>query len=247
MDNVSLLWQQYKQGSNKAKNKLIETYCNLVHIIVGRICIGNKYGIFDKEDLYNYGIIGLIEAIERFNPQQGVKFETFASMRIKGQIIDNIRKSNWLPKDVQRSIQELEKAYEELAVAGKPLTDENLMSMMGIDKEKLRKILNYANQSNLLYLDNFVQNSEEDRFIDILPDEGTNPLENLVNQDILVRLTDAIKKLSVKEQMVLNLYYYEELTLKEIGLILNLSEARISQIHSKAINRLRLMLKKEAG
>lgn len=244
MTNVSLLWQQFvEQGSVEAKNKLIQTYSGLVHILVGRICAGEKYGIFDKEDLYSYGIIGLIEAIERYNPQHGVKFETFATLRIRGQIIDNIRKSNWLPKDISKSIRELDAAAEQLSAAGISVDDENLMKFLNIDKARLDKILRYANQSNLIYLDNFIHGeNNEERFIDNLPDNQISPLDSIITKQNTIELSEAITKLTEKEQMVLNLYYYEELTLKEISLILELTEARISQIHSKIIQKLRLLL-----
>lgn len=240
MANVSLLWQQYLQHqSTEAKNRLIETYSNLVHVIVGRICTGDKYGIFDKDDLYSYGIIGLIEAIERFSPQHGVKFETFATLRIRGQIIDTLRKSNWLPKEIKRSIGELEEASEQLAAAGLPINDENIMEIMGIDKAKLDKIMRYASQNNLIYLDNFISGENEDRYLENVPDNQLAPLEMIINKQTAHELAKSIKKLTDKEQTVLSLYYYEELTLKEIAIILNLSEARISQIHTKIIQRLR--------
>lgn len=240
MTNVSLLWQQYLQNKSiDAKNKIIETYSNLVHVIVGRICAGDKYGIFDKDDLYSYGIIGLIEAIERFKPQHGVKFETFATLRIRGQIIDTIRKSNWLPKEIKKSISELEQAAEQLAAAGLSINDDNIMEIMGIDKTKLDKIMRYASQNNLIYLDNFMSGESDDRYIDNVPDNQLEPLELIINKQTADELADSIKKLTEKEQLVLSLYYYEELTLKEIAIILNLSEARISQIHTKIIQKLR--------
>lgn len=239
MGNMTLLWQQYHQGSIDAKNKIIETYTNLVNIIVGRLCVGEKYGIFDKDDLCSYGIIGLIEAIERFNPNQGVKFETFASLRIRGHIIDNIRRANWLPKDIKKSIKELEQAYEQLSAASLPLTDDNVMKILDIDKSRLDKILIYAGQENFVYLDNFLDSSEDDRFIDGLADEKISPLEEIIAKQTVIELQQSIKKLGPKEQLVLNMYYIDELTLKEIGQILDLSEARISQIHTKAILRLK--------
>ena len=240
MTNVSLLWQQYTEHKSvEAKNKLIETYSRLVHVIVGRICTGDKYGIFEKDDLYSYGIIGLIEAIERFNPKHGVKFETFATLRIRGHIIDTLRKSNWLPKEIKKSIMELEAAAEQLAAAGLSVSDEKLMEVLNMDKAKLDKILRYANQSNLIYLDNFIPGESDDRFIDNVADNQLDPLDSIIIKQTTIELSESIKKLSEKEQMVLSLYYYEELTLKEIAIILNLSEARISQIHTKIIQKLR--------
>ncbi len=244
MGNLTL-WQQYKQGSIEAKNKLIENYSHIVKIIVGRICVGDKFGSLDRDDLYGSGIIGLIEAIDRYDMNHGVKFETYASTRIRGQIIDSIRKSNWIPKDIKASLNELEAAYNQLAIAELPMNDENLMEIMNLDAAKLRKIMGYASQSNLFYLDNFIQgDDEEERFIDTIADSTDTPLEELLKKQTSHYLSESIKKLSEKEQLVLSFYYYEELTFKEIATILNLSEARISQIHTKAIFRLRGFMNK---
>lgn len=245
MENLSL-WRLYRQGSAEAKNKLVEEYSSLVKIIVGRLCVGDKFGQLDKDDLNSWGIVGLLEAIERFNPELGIKFETYASTRIRGQIIDSIRKSNWIPKDVKSSIKELELAYQQLAATDEPILDKSLMKILNVNEKRLKKIQMFASQSNLIYLDNFMNlDDENERLIDNIPDHTqVNPLEELIYNQATEQLTTAIKKLSEKEQIVLSLYYYEELTFKEISEILKLSEARISQIHSKAIFRLRGFLNK---
>lgn len=245
MENLSV-WQQYKQGSSQAKNQIVEKYSYLVKVIVGRLCVGDKFGQLDKEDLYSWGIVGLLEAIDRFDPSLGIKFETFATTRVRGQVIDSIRKANWIPKDIKSSIKELELAYQELAASNLPIIDENIMKLLNINEQRLKKIMNYSSQSNLIYLDNLMHlDNESEKIVDNIPDHTqVDPLDELILNQATEQLTIAIKKLTEKEQLVLSLYYFEELTLKEISRILNLSEARISQIHSKSIFRLRGFLNK---
>ncbi|WP_353892071.1 FliA/WhiG family RNA polymerase sigma factor [Proteinivorax hydrogeniformans] len=235
------LWKSYKNGSVEAKNELLLNYISLVKFIVDRIWTGYRIGSFDKEDLTSLGIIGLIDAMEKFDPNLGVKFETYATPRVKGQIIDAIRKEQWLPKDILKGISELEDTIEQLSATNEPLTNEKISETMEISTEKVRKLTRYAGQKILLRLDTPISTQEGTIFLKdtIEDDKQLSPHSAFLLEQQQELLAKVLDKLSDREKLILNLYYNEELTFKEISEILKLSEARISQIHAKAVLRLR--------
>ncbi|MCX7779296.1 MAG: FliA/WhiG family RNA polymerase sigma factor [Negativicutes bacterium] len=227
------LWQTYhEQKEPEAKAKLIEHYVPLVKLVSGRIAIGLPQYI-DKDDLTSSGFFGLLDAIERFDPDRGFKFETYAVARIRGAILDSLRAQDWLPSSLRQKAKQYEQVVAQLeSRLGRSAEDEEIASALGITTAQLHVLLNQLNASTLVPLDEFVRTETPNS-------EFINPTQRIEEDEVKEILAEAIDKLPEKERLVLSLYYYEGLTLKEISLIMKLSEARISQLHTKAIFRLR--------
>ncbi len=190
--------------------------------------------------MVGYGAFGLIDAIEKFDISKGVKFETYASFRIRGSIIDSIRDLDWVPRSLRQKNKELEKVYAEVEnEVGHSATDKEVADKMGISMEDFYKLLNDVNVSSMMSLEEFMEQNYE-RGLEIVSDSTDDKpeaaLENVEIKDILI---DAIDKLPEKEKSVITFYYFEELTLKEISAIMNVTESRISQLHTKALLRMR--------
>ncbi len=238
------LWKQYSHTkSSEIREKLILEYSPLVKYVAGRLSIyfGNNV---EYEDLLSYGIFGLIDAIDKFDLSKGVKFETYASLRIRGAIIDSIRQLDWVPRTLRQKSKEIEKMYAQLEnERGHHPEDSEVAAKLGMSMQEFHKVMHQINLAHLLSLDEVLsQNYEtnasfmgEDKFIS--PDRYTE-----FNETKQI-LASAIDKLSEKEKMVITLYYFEELTLKEISAMMKVSESRISQLHSKAVTKLRIKLK----
>jgi len=232
------LWNEYKKNNDKkTKNQLIVEYIPLVKIVSGRMY--NFYGSkVDFEDLISYGVLGLIDSIERFDLSRNIKFETYAQIRIKGTIIDNIRKLDWIPRSLRKKSKDLQSSMLELEnKLGHAPTNEELGKHMNMDTEEIEDLLSDISTFNVISLEDTLRGKGE----------GTINVKSKVDtpEDIIERkevkdiLAEAIENLPEKEQLVISLYYYDELTYKEIGHILKLSESRISQIHSKSILKMK--------
>ncbi|SHG57466.1 RNA polymerase, sigma 28 subunit, SigD/FliA/WhiG [Thermosyntropha lipolytica DSM 11003] len=250
-DYVNQLWMRYKeQGDEKAREELILHYAGLVKYVANRLAI-NLSSAVEVDELYSYGVEGLIDAVEKFDHQRNIKFETYAITRIRGAIIDGLRSMDWVPVSIRQKSKELEKVYSRLeAKLGRAASDEEVAEEMGIDLEKLNKILREVAVTTIISLEDFYAGEEGEekkkRWADIIEDgDSINALEILELTETKEILARAIAKLPEKEKLVIYLYYYEGLTLKEIGAVLNLSESRISQLHTKAILRLRGSLGKK--
>lgn len=247
------LWIRYKEQDDlAAREELIINYAGLVKYVANRLSI-NLSSMVDLDELYSYGVEGLIDAIEKFDYKRNIKFETYAITRIRGAMIDGLRSMDWVPVSVRQKSKELEKIYKKLeAKLGRAATDEEVAQEMGISTEKLNKLLREVAVTTIISLDDFlsVEEGEEKgkRIVDIIEDaDSTSVLEVLELSETKEILAQSIAKLPEKEKLVIYLYYYEGLTLKEIGSVLNLSESRISQLHTKAILRLRGSLGKKKG
>ncbi|MGB9792885.1 MAG: FliA/WhiG family RNA polymerase sigma factor [Thermacetogeniaceae bacterium] len=247
------LWYKFKTKKDlNAREQLILHYIHLVKYVAGRIAVSLK-GYFEVDDLVSAGVYGLINAVDRFNPDRGIKFETFALARIKGAIIDWLRSLNWVPQSVRSKAKKLEKAMVELEkTLGRPPEDQELADYLGLDLKSLSRLLHEVAPSTLLSFDEYLCKSDSEEGLS--PDEliadanAVNPAEHIEFEEMKRILSEAIEKLPEKEKLVITLYYYEGLTLKEIGQVLNLSESRISQLHTKAILRLRGRLsRKKSG
>jgi len=229
------------------REEKIIRYLPLVKYIAGRIVIG-KMSPVDVDDLINYGVIGLIDAIDKFDPSRGVKFETYASLRIKGAIIDELRKINWVPRSAMVKVSQLNKAREDFKeIFGREPRSSELSESLGISPKELAKIENYVNYLSVVSLEEIIFQSGEDEILlgSTIEDENSPKPESLVEEkEKLVLLKQAIEMLDEKDKLLLNLYYYEKLTLKEIGHVLGVSESRVSQLHSRVILRLRNNLRK---
>jgi RNA polymerase sigma factor for flagellar operon FliA len=250
-DEVSVLWVQYKEnGQTEARDELIIHYAHIVKYVANRLAI-NLSSLVEKDELVSYGIEGLIDAIEKFDYRRNIKFETYAITRIRGAMIDGLRSMDWVPVSVRQKSKELEKTYVNLeARLGRAATDTEVAAEMGISVENLEAMLKEVAATTIISLDDFLPGDDGEekkkRIVDMLEDNmSPDALEMVELSEVKELLSGSISKLPDKEKKVIYLYYYEGLTLKEIGAVLDLSESRISQLHTKAILRLRGSLSKK--
>lgn len=234
------LWKQYSETKDPSiREKLILEYAHLIKYIAGRLNVYFGSNV-EYDDLVSFGVFGLIDAIDKFDINKGVKFETYASLRIRGAIIDSIREMDWVPRSLRQKNKELEKAYWEVEnQLGHSATDKEVADKLGVSIDEFYKMLNDVNVSSMVSLEEFLEQNYEigvDLPNNNKEDRPENYIEVVELKDIL---GDAINKLPEKEKTVVSLYYFEELTLKEISAIMKVSESRISQLHTKAVLRLR--------
>lgn len=236
----------YALGLESRDEKIIR-YLPLVKFIASRVLIG-KAPSLDLDDLINYGVIGLIDAIDRFDPSKGVKFETYASLRIKGAIIDELRKLSWMPRSAIGKVTKLNQVRENLKEKlGREPNSSEIAADLGVSLNDLRKVESYVNYLSVVSLDEIVFHSDDDElFLSSTLEDDTSPRPDSIMEEKEKHnvLKMAIDMLEEKDKLILNLYYYEKLTLKEIGQVLEISESRVSQLHSRVILRLRDNLKK---
>ncbi|MDR1615737.1 MAG: FliA/WhiG family RNA polymerase sigma factor [Syntrophomonadaceae bacterium] len=247
----SLLWLEYKEkGSIAARDELILIYASLVKYVANRLAI-NLSSLVEIDELISYGIEGLIDALEKFDYKRNIKFETYAITRIRGSMIDGLRAMDWVPVSLRQKSKDIEKIYAKLeAKLGRSARDAEVAEEMGIDIKELSSVLREVAATTIISLDDFLMSDDgEDskkRMVDLLEDRNAvDALEMAEFIEVKEILTKSIARLPLKEKEVVSLYYYEGLTLKEIGAVLNLSESRISQLHTKAILRLRGSLSKK--
>jgi RNA polymerase sigma factor for flagellar operon FliA len=246
-DDTAALWQEFRKSRDQAvRDRLILTYAPLVKYVAGRLGSGLPAHV-DEGDLVSYGLLGLIGAIERYDPDRDVKFETYAIARIKGAIIDELRALDWVPRSVRARAREIERSITELeAKLGRAPTDEEIAGKIGISVDELEDSLTDIGRSSIAALDELWSVSGEGdqvSLLDTLEDEaGPRPEAALDETEMREALADAISRLPEREKLVVTLYYYEELTLREIGEVLGVTESRVSQLHTKAILRLKARL-----
>ena len=247
-DDMQSLWQEYRRTSDESlRERLILTYAPLVKYVAGRVGSGLPSHV-DESDLVQYGLLGLIGAIERYDPDRDVKFETYAIARIKGSIIDELRAMDWVPRSVRSRARDIERAIGGLeAKLGRAPTDEEVAKQLDMSEEELDDSLTEIGRSSIGALDELwtVSSSGGDRIalIDTIEDtQGPEPQSALAETEMREALGEAISRLPEREKLVVTLYYYEELTLREIGEVLGVTESRVSQLHTKAILRLKARL-----
>ncbi|MDL2248750.1 FliA/WhiG family RNA polymerase sigma factor [Tyzzerella sp. OttesenSCG-928-J15] len=245
VDKNEKLWKAYeKSRDSEIKEKLIIEYAPLVKYVAGRLSVHLGHRI-EYEDLISYGIFGLIDAIDKFDYGKGVKFETYASLRIRGAIIDNIRKLDWVPRTLRQKNKQLELAYSELeAELGREPTEEEVAEKLDMPIETARDLIKKSSILTLVSFDDYLTQNHEEAFVGINNAVVETPESNYDKKELQEMLAEAIDKLSEREKKVIVLYYFEDLTLKEISRIMGVSESRISQIHSKAVLRLQARLGK---
>jgi len=235
------LWKKYSETKDQGiKEQLIIEYADLVKYVAGRLSIYFGSNV-EYDDLVGYGVFGLIDAIDKFDLSKKVKFETYASLRIRGAIIDSIREQDWAPRSLRKKGKELERAYFELEnQLGHSASDQEVADKLGITLDELNKLLQEVNLSQMISLEDYLEQNHETGFDPFsMQKESNMPEQRLEVVELKEILADSIDKLPEKERTVVTLYYYEELTLKEISLIMKVSESRISQLHTKAIMRMR--------
>ena len=234
------VWEEYiKTRSPKLREKLIIEYVPLVKVVAGRMGMYLGYTV-EYDDLTGYGIFGRIDSIEKFELTKGVKFETYASLRIRGSILDQIRKLDWIPRTLRQKQKKLDTAASHLeSVLGRTPTSEELAEELQVSLEELDAMVNQTQVANLVSLDEYLEQGSE-----VKAEEGNKaaflqPEQVVERQDLKRLLAEAINELTEKEQKVIALYYYEEMTLKEISSILEVSESRVSQLHTKSLRKMK--------
>ena len=247
-DQTQALWQEYvKSKDPELRDRLILTYAPLVKFVAGRVGASLPAHV-DEQDLVSYGLLGLIGAIERFDPDREIKFETFAMARIRGAIIDELRSLDWVPRSVRTRARHIERA---IAALEKELmrapTDDEIAKKLGVSQEELDDSLLEISRSSVAALDELwspaAGGGDQIALIDTIEDEsGPDPEISLEQSEVKEALAEAISELPEREKLVVTLYYYEELTLREIGEVLGVTESRVSQLHTKAILRLKAHL-----
>ncbi|UNC91765.1 FliA/WhiG family RNA polymerase sigma factor [Candidatus Contubernalis alkaliaceticus] len=238
-------YQGYK-NSIENRDSYIEKFLPLVNRMAGRLALGLPSHV-DRDDLVGSGIMGLLDALEKYNPSKG-PMKNYVALRIQGTMLDHLRKMSWLPRTLISKLKEVESAYTQLR--GELLREPTEMEVayqLGLEIKDLSSIMAHVNQKSLLSIDEylFVGDEGEKKLSDLLPDNKieNNPEESLTEKEKKERLAKAIEGLTEREQLVLHLYYREELTLREIGNILGVSESRVSQLHGRAMVKLRQQLK----
>lgn len=244
MKNIEQIWVEYKGTSDpELKNTLIENYVGLVKIVAGRMY--NYYGSkVEYDDILGYGMLGLIDSIDKFDIDKNIKFETYAQIRIRGEVIDNIRKLDWIPRSLRRKSKSIQEALFNLEnELGRKPSNEELAQHLEISVEEVEETLSDISTFNVSSLEETL--SVKGDYVADTVNVESMPEAVFIQNELKGLLAKSINQLADNEKKVVSLYYYEELTYKEIGHILELSESRISQIHSKAILKIKNLLAKE--
>jgi len=243
-DELGGHWHEFKSsGSPEAREKLILHYAPLVKYVASRVATGLPASV-EQADLVSYGMFGLMDALTKFEPGRGNKFETYAIPRIKGAIIDELRAMDWVPRSVRFKAREIEKAHTDLeAMLKRQPSEKEMAERLGISLRELHDVVSQISFVSVLALDELVSvgtdRGEQVSLIDTLADKGVDPTTGLESQETRGLLAAAVNSLSEREKIVVTLYYFEGLTLAEIGEILGVTESRVCQIHTKAVGSLR--------
>ena len=234
--DLTPLWLKYKATKSvEVRNEIAEHYLQLVKIVCARLAVSLPPHL-DKDDLLSSGFFGLLDAINRFDPTRNVKFETYAGVRIRGAILDYLRSKDWIPVTTRRQIRKYEQTVGKLeSQFGRSATDREIAQALNISLDELQTLIKQCNSATVIPLEEYLQTNTAEAV-------DTNPANSTDFFELKETLAKAVERLPQKERTVISLYYYEELTLKEIATILKLSEARISQLHTKAILRMRTCL-----
>ena len=238
------LWQKYfeDRSNKKVRDTLIVQYIYLTRYVVGRVKVSLP-PTFSVEDISSYGVEGLIDAIEKYTPDKGARFETYALMRIRGNIIDKIRSQDFLPRSARKKIKDVKQAQEQLRQKlGRPATTLEVADFLNMEPQKVDQILSEDTTVGSIY-DKRGTSDDSVAIIDTIQDENRmTPAEAMEQKDVKAELENALKRLPERERMIMVLYYHENMTLKEIGETIEVSESRICQLHAQAIMKLKNIL-----
>jgi RNA polymerase sigma factor, FliA/WhiG family/RNA polymerase sigma factor, sigma-70 family len=234
------LWETYaKTKSPEIREKLILEYASLVKLVAGRLSMYLGYNV-EYDDLVSYGIFGLIDAIDKFDSMKAVKFETYASLRIRGAILDQIRKMDWIPRTIRQKQKKIDAVVKEIESSmGRAATDEEIALGLGISEDDYLAWQSQMKITGLVSLNEFMESGSE------IPADQTSqrrfdgPEEVIEKEELKKMLQQALELLTEKEKKVILLYYYEDLTLKEISNVLEVSESRVSQLHTRALQKMK--------
>ena len=240
--NAEELWGKYvKEKTQETKNELLVHYLPLVKKVVSRMMpTYDSYNDFD--DMYSCGVIGLMDAIDKFEPSRDVKFEHYAKLRVRGEIIDQMRKQDWAPSSLRRKIKTIGNTFTDLEMKnGRPASDTEVAQALSMEVDDVRKTLEQSHTFNIMHFEEFL--NESSMKMEPKIDEGQTPSAQFENKELTLILGKVIDSLPENERTVVSLYYFEEFTQKQIASILNVSESRVSQIHSRVLMKLRDRLK----
>lgn len=246
---IVALWRAF--GANphqELRDRLVLHYAPLVKYVAGRVGTGLPAHV-DIADLVQSGIFGLVDAIDKFEPERGLKFETYAMQRIRGAILDELRAQDWVPRSVRGKARDIERALERLgATLQRTPTDAELAAELDIDIDELHETYGRLRLTSVIALDELISTGRgEASLAETLPDDGApDPVAALVARDNRRQLADAVAQLAERDRIVVTLYYFENLTLAEIGQVLGVTESRVSQLHTRAVLRLRSRLQQQA-
>ena len=239
------LWEEYaKTKSDKLREQRIIEYVPLVKLVAGRLNMYLGYTV-EYDDLVSYGVFGLIDAIDKYDYDKGIKFETYASLRIRGSILDQIRKMDWIPRSVRQKQKQIEQAIAKLEKEkGANVKDADIAEELGISLDEYRSWEGSANVSNIASLDEFMEQGSDGGVREFRNTTYMEPEQAMDRDEVKQMLMDALELLTEKEKKVVLLYYYEELTLKEVASVLEASESRVSPLPSKALEKMKKHLGK---
>lgn len=242
------LWEKYSKTKDPIiKDQLIVEYAQLVKFVAGRLSMYLGSNV-EFDDLTGYGVFGLIDAIDKFDYSKGIKFETYASLRIRGAILDSIRKMDWIPRSIRKKQKLIDAAKNKIeTIHGINTTDELIAKELEISLDEYYKWFDQTSALNLSSLEEFVEQGGEVKSERVQNDRFIQPETALEQTEMKEMLVNAIDSLTEKEKRVITLYYYEELTLKEISLIMEVSESRISQLHTKSLRKMQASLGEYVG
>ena len=233
------LWEMYQiKQTPELREQIILEYAPLVKVVAGRLSMYLGYNV-EYDDLVSYGIFGLIDAIDKFDMDKQVKFETYASLRIRGAILDQIRKMDWIPRTVRQKQKKIDEAIKKVEMqTGKTALDEEVARELGVTGDELTEWQSQLKVTNIVSLNEFIEQGTEPVMDARHNSHFIQPEEQVQETELREKLQEAMEQLTEKEKKVILLYYYEDLTLKEISRVLEVSESRISQLHTKALSKM---------
>jgi RNA polymerase sigma factor for flagellar operon FliA len=242
-------WRRYKQsGDSRARDEIIEQYAYLVKITAGRV-VSSLPPSLERDDLVSAGVVGLIKAVDQFDTNRQVKFETYAIALIRGAILEMLREEDWVPRSIRERVKLLERTYLQMETQyGRPPSEHEVARELNMTLEDFNKLLVETGRTNLLSLDDILvgsEGSEKLHLADVIADSEAGPSTQVESIEMKRALTGGIDRLPEREKLVIALYYYEGMTFKEIGKILTISESRVYQLHTQAVIRLRGYLQRD--
>ncbi len=250
-DHLRRSWTDFKVKQDpQARVEIINHFAYLVKITAGRL-VASLPGGLDRDDLVGAGVVGLIKAVDQFDPSRDVKFETYAIALVRGAILEMLREEDWVPRSIREKLRALERTQRELErKAGRPATEREVAEKMGISTQEVGELMVRASRTAVYSLDDVLIGSEGDESVnykDLLVDEDADPRGEMEGREIRNLLGQSIDRLPERERLVVALYYYEGLTFKEIGKVLTVSESRVYQLHTQAMGRMRNYMQQEGG
>ena len=234
------LWAEYqKKPTQELREQLIIEYAPLVKLVAGRLSMYLGYNV-EYDDLVSYGVFGLIDAIDKFDVSKDVKFETYASLRIRGSILDQIRRMDWIPRTVRQRQRKIDEAVKEIEMeTGKSATDEQIAERLGVSGDEYTDWQSQMKVTNVVSLNEFVEQGTEPAMDARSNSHFAQPEDVVEEAELKTVLAETLELLTERERKVITLYYYEDLTLKEISKVLEVSESRVSQLHTKALAKMK--------